>query len=262
MDLLTREFKTVRLEIDEDRILRVTLHTNGGPLLFDLTAHAEWVELWPLIAAEDDIRLMILTGSGDAFTPPRPMPFGKDRASMYSPLIYHKLWRAGVEHIKRLLDIPVPVIAAVNGPARMHPEVALLSDIVIATPTAEFQDLPHFPEQIVPGDGMNVVMPMLMGKLRGSYFLFTGQKVGAAEAKDMGLINEIVEPERLLPRAYELAQILLRQPAHNLRYLRFLMTQHIKRRMHDEVPLGIAVEGLATLSNNWERWDTTPWTSS
>jgi enoyl-CoA hydratase/carnithine racemase len=56
-----------------------------------------------------------------------------------------------------ILDIAVPLIAAVNGPVRLHTEYILLADIVLATPSVVFQDKPHFELGIVPGDGVDLI---------------------------------------------------------------------------------------------------------
>ena len=72
-----------------------------------------------------------------------------------------------------ILDIKVPLIAAVNGPVRLHSEYILLADIVLATPSAVFQDKPHFEFGIVPGDGVNLLWPEVIGSVRGRYFILT-----------------------------------------------------------------------------------------
>ena len=81
-----------------------------------------------------------------------------------------------------LLNIKVQVIAAINGPAWRHCEIPLLSDIVLASDTTQFQDSAHFMSGMLPGDGMHVLMPLLMGMNRGRYFLLTGQTLSAQEA--------------------------------------------------------------------------------
>ena len=106
-----------------------------------------------------------------------------------------------------LLNIEVPVISAINGPAWRHGEIPLLSDIVLAADTAAFQDLRAFlPNGLVPGDGMHIVMPLLLGMNRGRYFLLTGQTLSAQEAKDLGLVAEVLPPDKVLARAWEHAE--------------------------------------------------------
>jgi enoyl-CoA hydratase/carnithine racemase len=92
------------------------------------------------------------------------------------------------------------MIAAVNGSALIHAELAVLCDIVLAADTTEFQDAPHFPMGLVPGDGVHVVWPLILGPNRGRYFLLTGQKLFASEALDLGVVNEVMPRDKLLPR--------------------------------------------------------------
>ena len=79
------------------------------------------------------------------------------------------------------LNIEVPVISAVNGPAWRHSELPLLADIVLAADTAQFQDSAHFTGGLVPGDGMHIVYPLLLGVNRARYFLLTGTDSHGAE---------------------------------------------------------------------------------
>ena len=81
-----------------------------------------------------------------------------------------------------MLDIEVPMIAAVNGPARIHAEIPVLCDIVLASEDAVFQDLPHFINGTVARDGVHLVWPLLLGLNRGRYFLLTGQELSAQQA--------------------------------------------------------------------------------
>src|ERR1700692_2470872 len=104
-----------------------------------------------------------------------------------------------------ILDIEAPLIAAVNGPVRLHSEYVLLADIVLATPSTVFQDKPHFDFGIVPGDGVNLLWPEVFGSVRGSYFILTRQELDAETAKSWGAVNEVVAADRLLARAHEIA---------------------------------------------------------
>ena len=86
----------------------------------------------------------------------------------------------------------VPVISAVNGPCSIHAEVPLLSDIVLASETAYFQDLAHFPRGLVPGDGSHVLWPMLVGPNRARSMLLMGKQLSAQEALEWGVVAEVL----------------------------------------------------------------------
>ena len=144
-----------------------------------------------------------------------------------------------------ILDIEVPLIAAVNGPVRLHSEYVLLADIVLATPTTVFQDKPHFDFGIVPGDGVNLLWPEVIGSVRGRYFILTRQELDAETAKEWGAVNEVVPADRLLARARELAEGLAKLPPLTSRYTRVALTQKLRRIIEDGIGYGLALEGIS-----------------
>lgn len=177
------------------------LHTDGGKLVFDGHAHEQFVDLFHAIGEDRDNRVVILTGSGDAFMD-AISPEGFD---FFSPQGYDKILCEGRKVLSNILDIEVPMIAALNGPVLLHSEYALLADIVLATPETVFQDKPHFEFGIVPGDGVHVLWPHVIGSIRGRYFLLTRQVLDAQNARDWGVVNEIVPADGLLTRAHDIA---------------------------------------------------------
>lgn len=224
-------------------VLEVRLHSDGDSLMWGGGPHRELAELFAAIAADRDNRVVILTGTGDHF-----IDFDGAEA-MATDGVPAGLWGRILWEGKRLLtnylDIDVPVIAAVNGPARAHSELAVLADIVLASTTAVFQDGPHFGAGLVPGDGVQVVWPLLLGPNRGRYFLLTGQELTATEAHDLGVVGEVLAPDDLLDRARALARQLAARDKHLLRHTRSVLTRRLKRQILENLELGLALEGLA-----------------
>lgn len=224
-------------------ILQMTFHTNGGSLQWGSGPHEEFPRAFADVGSDRDNRVIILTGAGDAFSGPQGTAAG---APKRAPREWDRTYWEGKKLLGNLLDIEVPMIAAVNGPALRHSEIPLLCDIVIAADTAAFQDSGHFMSNLVPGDGVHVVYPMLLGANRGRYFLLTGQSIGAQEALSLGLVSEVMPPGDLLPRAWELATQVAEKSDLVLRYTRVATTQYIKRLMQDLLGYGLALEGLGS----------------
>jgi enoyl-CoA hydratase/carnithine racemase len=225
----------------EDGILEVALHTRGGPLEFNGYVHEALVHAFRDIGDDRENHVVILTGTGDEFCA-RISPEGFD---FFSPMGYDKILREGTKVLENILDIEVPMIAAINGPVTVHSEYALLCDIVLAAEGAYFQDAPHAAFGIVPGDGLHVVWPEVIGEIRGRYFLLSGQKLGAAEAKEYGAVNEVARREALLPRAWELARYLRKQSPLTLRYTRMALSTRFRRRLQESLSYGLALEGIS-----------------
>ncbi|GAC1623849.1 MAG: hypothetical protein NVS9B10_09180 [Nevskia sp.] len=191
----------------------------------------------------------MLTGTGDAFLSlPGGAGLGALAKGEYPAYIWDRIIWEGNRLLNNLLDIEVPIIAAVNGPATVHSELAVLCDIVLATDTTYFQDAPHFAGGLVPGDGMQIVWPLLLGHNRGRYFLLTGQKIGAEEARALGVVAEVMAAEALLPRALALAAELATRNPILLRNTRHVFTRPLKRALADDLHAGLALEAIASLS--------------
>src|ERR1700751_3499965 len=218
-------FPNARLNRSKTGVLEVALHTDGGTVVFNGHTHEQFVDLFHAIASDPDNRGVILTGSGAAFME-SISPEGFD---FFTPQGYDKIYREGKKVLMNILDIEVPMVAAVNGPVRLHSQYILLADIVLATPSTVFQDKPHFDFGIVPGDGVNVLWPEVIGSVRGRYFLLTRQELDAQTAEAWGAVNEIVPADRLLPRAREIAEGLAKLPPLTSRYTRIAMTQKLRR---------------------------------
>jgi enoyl-CoA hydratase/carnithine racemase len=231
----------------EDGILEMRLHTEEGPLRWGLIPHGELPDAFAEVGRDRDNRVVILTGTGDTFSGLRATPGTRSLSQGISATAYDRVHWEGRALLMNLLNIECPVIAAINGPAWRHCEIPLLSDIVLAADTAEFQDSAHFMSGMLPGDGMHIVMPLLMGMNRGRYFLLTGQTLSAAEAKELGLVNEVLPQAQVLERAWEHARLLAQKPTLLLRYTRLMFTEHLRKRMQDLLGYGLAMEGLALM---------------
>lgn len=245
------KFDSVRMR-REDGILEMTFHTDGGSLRWSKKAHEDLENAFLAAGRDRGNEVIIITGTGDEYAGPAVQPSGQ--GSHHNPRApvtaqeWDQLWYWEGKHLlMNLLNIEVPMIAAINGPAVRHAEIPLLCDIVLASEGATIQDSAHFNGGLVPGDGVHVVFPLLMGPNRGRYFLLTGQVLNAQEARDLGLVSEVLPQQELLPRAWALARQLRQRPNLLRRYARVMLTQDLKKRMHELLGYGLALEGLAAV---------------
>jgi len=242
----SQKYTSVAME-RRNGILQMRLHTEGKALRWGALPHEELPAAFYDVGRDRDNKVVILTGTGNEFSGPRPTPETGFFPTRPPALAWDKIYWEGKHLLMNLLNIEAPMIGAVNGPALRHSELPLLCDIVLAAEDASFQDAGHFGGGLVPGDGVHVIYPLLLGLNRGRYFLLTGQTISATEAQTLGLVNEVLPRDKLLERAWALAEQLAQQPTLQLRYSRVVFTEYIKRHMQDLLGYGLALEGMALM---------------
>lgn len=240
-DMYKDAYEHVRLE-RTNGILQVTLHSNGGDLIWGFAPLTELPQCFSDIGNDPENEVVIITGAGDRFIGHRGPITGQPTVNDWLGLM-----RDATQLMRNLLDIDAPTIAAMNGPSTEHAEIGLLCDVVLASEDVTFRDAAHFQRGLVPGDGCHFVWPMLLGPNRGRYFMMTGQTLNATEALELGLVGEVLPRERLLPRAYELAEYMRERPSATVRLSRSAITMELKRQAQAYMGYGIALEAIAGL---------------
>lgn len=148
----------------------------------------ELSQLLDEVAANEEIRVLVLTGAGD-----KAFVAGADitELAQCNPLTGKNFGEAGQSAINKLQSLPIPVIAAVNGYALGGgSEIALACDFVYAAETAMF-GLPEITLGIIPGFGGTQRLPRLIGMNRAKEMIFTGKMITAAEAAAVGMVNKV-----------------------------------------------------------------------
>src|SRR6266567_2425029 len=171
-------------------VLRVTIANPRNKVnAVDGEMHAELVRLFEQLKTEQRARAVILTGSGRAFSA------GGDFAWMPATTAAGlcEMRREGKQLVWNMLDVELPIVAAINGPAvGLGATIALLCDTIFVAETAIIA-APHVKVGIVAGDGGAVAWPLAMGPARAKRYLMTGDALSAAEAEQMGLVNFVVD---------------------------------------------------------------------
>jgi enoyl-CoA hydratase/carnithine racemase len=235
-------YHSLRMERDAAGVLVVTFNTNGGALTFTAQDHTDFVDAFYRISQDRNNKVIILTGAGGDFLPGIDFhSFG----NVADPEVWSQVHDEGEQILENLINIRVPVIAAVEGRAYIHSEYALLCDVIVAGEGAKFGDVPHFAGGIVPGDGIFTAWSYRAGPGRAEAFLLNPNPISAQVAESWGVVAEVVPSGHALARAKELAAVYLKAPEVTRRNTRAHFAQPLKERLVHEVGYGLSLEGAS-----------------
>lgn len=236
------KYPSIRFERDDDGILVVSLHREGGPLTFTAREHESFVDAFYDVSRDRDNKVVILTGAGGDFMPAIDFnSFG----DVSDPDVWSKVHDEGTQILENIANIRVPMIWALEGKAHVHAEYGLLANVIVAGESATFDDLPHFAGGIIPGDGVFTLWSYLIGPGRAQSMLLDPKPMSARDAHALGVVAEVVPDGRALARAKEKAKSYLTKPEVTRRNTRIHFVQPIKERIVREVGYGLALEGAS-----------------
>jgi enoyl-CoA hydratase/carnithine racemase len=156
--------------------------------------------------ADDEVRCIVIAGSDEAFAA------GADIGSLAERTFQEALDNPSASFWSRVAACRTPMVAAVSGWALGGGcELALICDLIVASETAEFGQ-PEITLGIIPGGGGTQRLARAIGKQRAMELVLTGRRIGAEEARAMGLVNEVAPEGEWLDRALELARRIARRP--------------------------------------------------
>ena len=235
------DFATLRLE-RVGQVLRVTIDHPSSPLnAVDDRLHQDLTALFAGLKRENEARAILLTGRGRAFSA------GGDFAwfpALQEPGRLEALRRDAKQLIWDLLDVEVPIVAAVNGHAMgLGASIALLCDVIFMADTATIGD-PHVKVGIVAGDGGAAIWPLAVGPARAKEYLLTGDALTAAEAERIGLVNHVVPAAELDAAAMAFAARLAAGAPLAVRYTKLAVNKLVKDALNVAFDTSTALELL------------------
>jgi enoyl-CoA hydratase len=205
--------------------------------------HGTFARLWDQVADDGDCLAVVLTGAGRAFSAGGHYPdFEQRRVDL---AFRRRSMRTGRRIVSSMLDVDVPVIAAVNGPAvGLGCTIVTLCDIVFMAEQAFLAD-PHVSVALVAGDGAAVTWPALTSLLKVKQYLLTGDRIPAEEAVALGLANFVVPGDELLEQAVAFAHRIAAQPPQAVRETKAILNQHLRANAVRSLGYGLAAESGA-----------------
>jgi len=195
-------YQTIRY-LKKAHIAQVTLNRPDSGNIVDLPMDGELAEVCRRINQADDIYVVVITGSGDAFC--RGAEEGSEETCHPAAAV------AGIDR---------PVIAAINGDALGEGlEIVLSCDIRIASDKARFA-LPQVARGHLPADGGTQRLPRIIGRGKALELLLTADIFTADRALEIGLVSKVVPPEALAEETAKLAETIAARGPVALRYLK------------------------------------------
>lgn len=213
-----------------------------GTLHDDLASLVGWLRDPPRT-----VRSVLLTGRGRAFSAGGDFAWFPDLAD---PVRRDHVRRTGKQLIWDLLDVEIPVVAALNGPAMgLAATLALLCDAVFMASTATIGD-PHVRVGIVAGDGGTAIWPLAVGPALAKRYLLTGDPITAGDALGMGLITHVCEPDDLDAEAMAFARRLADGAPLAVRYTKLAVNKWVKEALNAAFDVATAYEIVTMQSDD------------
>jgi enoyl-CoA hydratase len=231
--------EAVRVEADGPvRVVRLNRPEQLNATNEDL--HLGLTRVFPMLSADADARVAVITGEGRAFSA------GGDFQLLDRMIKDRELRRTtiaeGRELVLNMIRCRVPVIAAVNGPAvGLGCSVVALSDVVYMAESAYLSD-PHVMVGLVAADGGPLTWPLQMSLLLAKEYAFTGERIGAARAKEIGLANHVCPDGEVLAAALAAAKKIAALPRQAVEATKRALNLHVERAVLASIDFALAAE--------------------
>lgn len=221
-------------------VLRVVIdHPTSELNAIDGALHHDLDRVLAGLRDEAEARVILLTGRRKAFSAGGDFAWFPELAD---PHRREEVRQAGKRLIWNLLDLELPIVAAVNGPAMgLGATIALLCDSVFMADDAVIGD-PHVRVGLVAGDGGTGIWPLLVGPMLAKRYLLTGDRIDAAEAHRLGLVSHVVAPDRLDDEAMAFCERLAAGAPLAVRYTKAAVNALVKQAFATAFDIAIGYE--------------------
>lgn len=206
----------------------------------DESVHHAFATIWRTLSADDDVRAVVTTGVGKAFSAGGDMVmFGRLIAD---PVARQFQITEARTVFREVIDFPKPLVSAVNGPAvGLGCSIALLSDFLVMGESSYLAD-PHVTVGLVAGDGGAAMLPLLIGMMKAKEYVLLGDRITAPIAEKLNLVTKVVDDGSVLDEALALGERLAALPPQALRASKVALNMHLSRAAHGVLEYALAEE--------------------
>lgn len=216
-------FKDILFERREHGVLWITLNRPDKLNIADAAMHQAFVDIWPLIDRDPDVRVAVITGAGRAFSAGGDLERVKNAYGNYEEIV--TIVEETRNIVFNMLHCSKPIISAINGVAvGAGVVVGLLADISIMAENARIAD-GHTRLGVAAGDHGAIIWPLLCGMAKAKYYLLTSDFITGREAERIGLVSLCVPDDQLLSKATDVATNLATGPRHAIKFTKRVLNQ-------------------------------------
>jgi enoyl-CoA hydratase len=192
-----------RVEVGDDAVAEVILGRPGVMPTTSVRGHAELSRIWNRLAAETDVRAVLVRSEGKGFCAGGHTALVEEMLG--SETARARVMREARDLVQGMIDCDLPIVSAIHGAAvGAGAAVALLADVSIAARSAKIID-GHTKIGVAAGDHAAVIWPLLCGMAKAKYYLLTCTTLSGEEAERIGLVSMAVPDEELQATARKVA---------------------------------------------------------
>jgi enoyl-CoA hydratase len=219
-------FQRILFDWPADGVLRLTLNRPERLNALDAVGHTELTEVWRSIDADPDVRAVILTGAGRAFSAGGDFEIVEGLVTGFEARSH--MFREARDLVYNIINCSKPIVSAMRGPVVGAGLVAgILADISIASKTAKIVD-GHTRLGVAAGDHAAIVWPLLCGMAKAKYYLLLCEPITGEKAEEIGLVSLAVEDDKLEETALGVASRLAAGAPTAIRWTKYALNNWLR----------------------------------
>lgn len=221
-----QKYTKLRLEMVADGVLKIEFDNPATMNAIDRATHTEITNIWRDIDDAADVRAVVVTGAGKAFSAGGDFGWVESIASDHEVRVAS--WREAKDLVYNIINCRKPIISAINGAAAgAGLVVGLLADISVASKAAKLVD-GHTRLGVAAGDAAAIIWPLLCGMAKAKYYLLTCRPISGEEAERIGLVSMAVDKDDVWPTALTIATELAEGATDSISWTKYALNNWLR----------------------------------